>query len=189
MKYAPALALMLALAAPTAVLAQAETEPTAHPVIPVVPTDVTPTQGAPNTPINEMIAPSTIAPATTVAPAITTPTAINTQSAQAFLNSLATKFGTNPKKLRSLLDKLPPRGKGLSTIEIAVISSKLKLTKEEKAILKARVGAGGTGFTREDAVGMGVRLGLSDADTERLAQQLGIVAPAYAGSTIVPASY
>jgi hypothetical protein len=181
MSHAPTLALLLALALPTAALAQVETAPpvpvqpvpSVQSIQPVLPTDVTPTEGAPNTPLGGMIEPATL----------------DTQTPQAFINSLATKFGTNPKKLQSLLDKLPPKGKGLSNIEIAVISAKLKLTKEEKAVLKARAGAGGTGFTREDAVGMGVRLGLSDADTARLAQQLGIVSPSIATPAIVPASF
>lgn len=180
MKYAPALALMLALGLPASTLAQVETE--TRP--PVVPTDVTPTQGAPNTPLDGVLD-----PATTVEPAPIPSATVDTQSPQAFLNSLATKFGTKPKKLQALLAKLPPKGAGLSSMEIAVIAAKLKLTKEERSVLKSRIGKGGTGFTHADAAGMGLRLGLSDAETARLAQQLGIVAPSVAGSTTVPASY
>src|SRR5688500_9733737 len=44
---------------------------------------------------------------------------INTGSAQGFLQSMATKFGTSVKRLESLLAKLPPNGKGLSNIEIS----------------------------------------------------------------------
>jgi hypothetical protein len=123
------------------------------------------------TPQQQQLAPSTQA----------APTAnLSTESATEFLSSLAEKFGTSVSRLQSLLAKLPPRGSGLSRIEISVISSKLGLTPEEKEIFRSRVGAGGTGFTADDVVGMGERLGLSSAETARLSQELGLASPAVA---------
>src|SRR5438045_3068166 len=98
-----------------------------------------------------------------VALALTTNTAIaqiDTTNGQAFLSSIAEKFGVSEARLQSLLDKIPPRGPGLSSLEISVIAGKLGLDKSGKEVLKARVGKGGTGFTSEDVMGMGEKLGL-----------------------------
>jgi hypothetical protein len=111
---------------------------------------------------------------------------IDTASSEQFLQSLADKFGTTTSYLKELLAKLPPSGPGLSKIEIWGISSKLKLSDQEKAIFKAKAGPGGSGFNAEDVAGMGARLGLSAPEVARLSAQLGLTSPAIA--TPMPAT-
>jgi hypothetical protein len=124
---------------------------------------------------------------TQMAPAETSaaPT-IDTGSSEQFLQSLADKFGTTTSYLKELLAKLPPSGPGLSKLEIWGISSKLKLSDQEKAIFKAKAGPGGTGFNAEDVAGMGARLGLNAPEVARLSAQLGLTSPAIA--TPMPAT-
>lgn len=109
---------------------------------------------------------------------------IKTDSADAFLNSLALKFGTSTKRLRSLLAKLPPKGKGLNPIEIKVIAGKLHLNAHDKEIFRSKTKSGGTGFNAQDIAAMSTQLGLTMDETIRLSQQLGLPTPAIATPTI-----
>jgi hypothetical protein len=175
MNYKSKLAAMLVVAGLpiTSAIAQVQTDTTIQ-TTPTsttnVSTPLTPTQMLPTSPPQTLAAPS----------GAVSQTQLKTETADEFLSSLATKFGTSVSRLKSLLAKLPPHGQGLNRMEISVISSKLGLTPEEKQVFKSRVGAGGTGFTAEDVAGMGVRLGLSDVQTARLSQELGLSSPAIA---------
>jgi hypothetical protein len=121
--------------------------------------------------------------------AISAPATVSTATAGEFLSSLAQKFGTSVSQLQALLAKLPPRGPGLSRMELWAIGSKLKLSADEKAALKAKAGPGGTGFNSEDLAGMGARLGLSTLEVQRLSQELGLGVPAIASpGTAQPAA-
>jgi hypothetical protein len=155
-------ALLAALLAGSASFAQT-TQPTS--TSPTTPTQLTP----PTQP--ELVSPEVMQ---TPAPQVQ----IKAGSAQEFLSSLATKFGTSVSRLQSLLAKLPPRGRGLNVLEIKVIAGKLGLSKQDKAIFASKAGAGGTGFNSQDIAAMSRQLGLSLEETTRLSSELGLPAPA-----------
>jgi hypothetical protein len=125
-------------------------------------------------------------PAFAQSPAVNTRggTSVATETPEQFIRSIADKFGTSANQLQRLLAKIPPHGRGLNALELAVISSRLGLTRDEKAVLKSRVGSGGMGFTHSDIVGMGARLGLNSTQIARLSEQLGLASPTIATRTL-----
>jgi LysM repeat protein len=185
-KISVACAVMIALSPLSGAFAQVEGEARVEVSSPDLQAETAPPEATTETAPDATSVPTV--PGLTTETAVPVPTAqIQTQSAEAFLQSLATKFGTSVKRLKGLLAKLPPRGKGLNGLEISVIAGKLKLSKAEKEVMKAKIGNNGTGFNNVDVQEMGTRLGLTPTEVARLSQELGIAMPAIATPTAQPA--
>jgi LysM repeat protein len=169
-KISVACAVMIALSPLSGAFAQVEGEARVEVSSPDLQAETAPPEATTETAPDATSVPTV--PGLTTETAVPVPTAqIQTQSAEAFLQSLATKFGTSVKRLKGLLAKLPPRGKGLNGLEISVIAGKLN----------------GTGFNNVDVQEMGTRLGLTPTEVARLSQELGIAMPAIATPTAQPA--
>lgn len=108
------------------------------------------------------------APAAVVQPAV---------DVNQYLGAIATKFGVSVDRLQKLIAKLPPRGEGLSGIEVSVIAGKLGLDKSGKEMLKAKVGKGGSGLSATDVSMIGASLGLDTTQVAFLSSQLGLPTP------------